>query len=159
MGRHRQQGLQWKILKWSMCRELQYLPLMYAWVLSLLLFVTPGLSDTISNPDSITPFKCTTRLHYEIVARREIYLKGESTLLSYKFCANPVESIQWICRKATEVTLANPEGTTEVLLVLLAMYPCVHDVYKYWSHSLEASARNIRPVHIPEYISAVKWIP
>jgi hypothetical protein len=159
MGRHWQECLQWKILKCSMCRELQYLPLMYAWLLSLLLFVTPGLSDTISNPDSITSFKYTTRLYYEVVARREIYLKGESTLLSHKFCANPVESIQWICRKATEMTLANPEGTTEVLPVLLAMYPCVHDVHKYWSHSLEATARNIRSVQIPERISAVKWIP
>jgi len=119
-----------KKLKWNICRELQYLLLTYAWLLALLLFVTSGLGDTVSNPVSITPLKWTTGLHYEIVARREIYLKGESTLFSHKFCANPVESIQWICRKATEMTLANPEGTTEVLPVLLAMYPCVHDVYK-----------------------------
>lgn len=108
---------------WSIRRELQYLLSTHAWLLAFLLFVTSGLSDTVSNPVSITPFKCTTRLHYEIVAHREIYLKGESTLLSHKFCANPVESIQWICRKATEMTLANLEGTTEVLPVLLAMYP------------------------------------
>jgi hypothetical protein len=50
------------------------------------------------------------------------------------------------------MTLANPEGTTEVLPGLLPMYPCVHDVYKYWSHSLEVTARNIRYVQIPEYV-------
>ena len=55
------------------------------------------------------------------------------------------------------MTLANPEGTTEVLPVLLAMYQCVQDVYKYWSHGLEATAGNIRSVQIPESVSAAEW--
>jgi len=55
------------------------------------------------------------------------------------------------------MTLANPEGKTEVLPVLLAMYPCVQDVYKYWSHSLEATVRNIGSVQIPQYVSAAEW--
>jgi len=55
------------------------------------------------------------------------------------------------------MALENPEGTTEVLPVLLAMFSCVHDVYKYWSHSLEATAPNIRSVQILEYVSAAEW--
>ena len=54
------------------------------------------------------------------------------------------------------MALGNPEGRTEVLPVLLAMYPFVHDVYKYWSHSLEATEPNIRSVRIPEYVSAAE---
>jgi hypothetical protein len=136
----------------SICSESQYLLVTYAWLLALFPLVTSALSDTVSNPVSISQFKRKTRLHYKIVARREIYLRGESTLLSHTFCANPVESIEWICRKATEMTLANPEKTTEVLLVLLPIY--VQGVYKERSHILGATEGNVSLAL--EYLLAVE---